>query len=209
ERSTATATDVVADVVVDADVGIITVPDDASALLEAPPTPDFDEVEEWMVDGLTVDQFATEELSITSTTFDTAVAEPVLVEPAVREPEVLEPAVLEPAVLAPAVLEPGVVAEPVRRGTRWSVRDASVLAAVVLAIVAVAGLVFTRGDTPPPTPLIEQQIPLDPEFAAALSAAAAQADGLAPGPDELPVLGPVRLSDADLYERVFTYTGEL
>ncbi|MGV8873811.1 MAG: hypothetical protein ACOH2Q_14870 [Rhodococcus sp. (in: high G+C Gram-positive bacteria)] len=183
---------------VDTDVGIITVPDDASELLEAPETPDLDEVEEWMVDGLTVDQLATEELSITSTTFDTVVAESMLV----------EPAVLEPAVLEPAVLEPGVVADPVRRRPKWSVRDASVLAAVALAIVAVAGLVFTRGNSPPPTPLIDEQIPVDAEFAAALSAAAAQTD-VAPGPAELPVLGPARLSDADLYERVFTYDGEL
>ncbi|MEW1931711.1 hypothetical protein AB0362_05965 [Rhodococcus sp. NPDC079359] len=193
-----------------ADVGIITVPDDASELLEAAPemlaepeTLDFDTVEEWMVDGLTVDQLATEDLTIPSTTFDTAPADIDLDEPALLQPEVLEPEV-------PAAPEPGVVAEPVRRGRRtWSVRDASVLAAVSLLIVAVVGLVFTRGNTPPPTPLIEQQIPIDSTFAAALSAVAGPADGVDPGPAELPVLGPARLSDADLYEREFSYAGEL
>ncbi|MDV6304646.1 MULTISPECIES: hypothetical protein [Rhodococcus] len=199
-----------------ADVGIITVPDDASELIDAPEllaepetldfdtvepeTLDFDTVEEWMVDGLTVDQLATEDLTIPSTTFDTVPADIDLDEPALLQPEVLEPA-------AP---EPGVVAEPVRRGRRtWSIRDASVLAAVSLLIVAVVGLVFTRGNTPPPTPLIDQQIPTDSTFAAALSAVADPADGVDPGPAELPVLGPVRLSDADLYEREFTYAGEL
>lgn len=199
-----------------ADVGIITVPDDASELIDAPEllaepetldfdtvepeTPDFDTVEEWMVDGLTVDQLATEDLTIPSTTFDTAPADIDLDEPALLQPEVLEPA-------AP---EPGGVAEPLRRGRRtWSIRDASVVAAVSLLIVAVVGLVFTRGNTPPPTPLIDQQIPTDSTFAAALSAVAGPADGVDPGPAELPVLGPVRLSDADLYEREFTYAGEL
>ncbi len=201
----------------DADVGIITVPDDASELLDAPEvlaapdtldapeTTGLGTVEEWMVDGLTVDQLATEDLTIPSTTFDTDPAAVDLDEPALLQPETLEPAVLEPS-----VPEPGVVAEPVRRGSRtWSVRDAFVLVAVSLLIVAVVGLVFTRGNTPPPTPLIEQQVPVDSTFAAQLSAAAGPADGAAPGPAELPVLGPARLSDADLYERVFTYDGEL
>ena len=201
----------------DLDVGIITVPDDASELLDAPEilaapdtldapeTTGLDTVEDWMVDDLTVDQLATEDLTIPSTTFETD-----LVEPALLQPEVLEPEVLEPAVLEPQVPEPGVVAEPVRRGPRtWSIRDASVLAAVSLLVVAVVGLVFTRGNTPPPTPLIDQQIPFDSTFAAALSAAAGPADAAVPGPAELPVLGPVRLSDADLYERAFSYDGEL
>ncbi|MDV8023459.1 hypothetical protein [Rhodococcus sp. IEGM 1330] len=191
----------------DADVGIITVPDDASELLDAPElladpdtldapeTTGLDTVDEWTVEGLTVDQLATEDLSIPSTTFD--------VDPAATD-------LGEPAVLEPAVPEPGVVAEPVRRGPRaWSVRDASVLAAVSLLIVGVVGLVFARGNTPPPTPLIDQQIPFDSTFAAALSAAAGPADGAAPGPAELPVLGPARLSDADLYERAFSYDGEM
>lgn len=191
----------------DADVGTITVPDDASELLDAPEAlaapdtldaPDtfvLDPVEEWMVDGLTVDQLATEDLTIPSTTFET---------------DLLEPAPLRPEVSEPAVPEPGVVAEPVRRGRRtWSIRDASVLAAVSVLIVAVVGLVFTRGNTPPPTPLIDQQIPFDSTFAAALSAAAGPADEAAPGPVELPVLGPARLSDADLYERAFSYDGEM
>ncbi len=187
--------------VADADVGNITVPDDASELIDSAAATDLDEVEEWMVDGLSVDQFATEELFITSTTFDT-------VEPLVPELESApELESIESPVLEPEVLEPGVVAEPVRRARRWSVRDASVLVGVLLAIVAVAGLVYTRGDTPAPTPLIDEQIPFDPEFAAALSAAA-QPDDLAPGPSELPVLGPERLSDADLYQRTFTYDGQ-
>lgn len=196
----------------DADVGIITVPDDASELLDAPEmlaapdtldapeTTGLDTVEEWMVDGLTVDQLATEDLTIPSTSFETDLVEPAL----------LQPEVLEPEVPKPEVPEPGVVAEPVRRGSRtWSIRDASVLAAVSLLIVAVVGLVFTRGNTPPPTPLIDQQVPVDSTFAAALSAAAGPADGAAPGPAEPPVLGPARLSDADLYERSFSYDGEL
>ncbi|QII07938.1 hypothetical protein BH93_23420 [Rhodococcoides fascians A25f] len=185
--------------VLDADVGIITVPDDASELLDAPGTTDFGAVDEWMVDGLTVDQLATEELAITSTVFDAAAA----------DTSVIGPAVVEPAVEQPEVLEPDVVTQPARRTTRWSVRDASVLAAVALVIVAVAGLVFTRGNTPAPTPLIDEQIPVDAGFAAALADAAGPAEDAAPGPAELPVQGPVRLSDADLYERAFTYDGEL
>lgn len=201
----------------DADVGIITVPDDASELLDAPEvlaapdtldapeTTGLDTVDGWMVEGLTVDQLATEDLTIPSTTFETDLAEPALL-----QPEVLEPEALEPSVLEPAVPEPGVVAEPVRRGRRtWSIRDASVLVAVSLLIVAVVGLVFTRGDTPPPTPLIDQQVPVDSTFAAALSAAAGPADEAAPDPVELPVLGPARLTDADLYERAFSYDGEM
>ncbi|MCJ0891926.1 hypothetical protein [Rhodococcus sp. ARC_M5] len=210
----------------DADVGIITVPDDASELLDAPETyvaPDatgFGTVEEWMVDGLTVDQLAVEDLAIHPSVSDVDLAEPDLAEPDLDDadfdgevsarPTVLEPQVLAPEVLAPEVPEPGVVAEPIRRGSRtWRVRDASVLATVVLMIVAVVGLVYTRGNTPPPTPLIDEQIPIDSTFAAALSAAAESTDAAAPGPVELPVLGPARLSDADLYERTFEYSGEL
>ena len=196
----------------DADVGIITVPDDASELLDAPEviaasdTLDAPEatalgtVEDWMVDGLTVDQLATEDLSILPSVFDIDPAETELDDSPVVRPEVSEP----------SVPEPGVVTEPVRRGSRtWRIRDASVLATVVLLIVAVVGLVYTRGNTPAPTPLIDEQIPFDPTFAAALSAAAEPADVAPPGPVELPVLGPTRLSDADLYERTFEYSGEL
>ncbi len=192
------ASDVLDTDVLDTDVGIITVPDDASELLDAPRPTDFGAVDEWMVDGLTVDQLATEELAITSTVFDTAAGS-----------SAIAPSVVEPEVLEPDVLEPDVVTQPARRTTRWSVRDASVLAAVALVIVAVAGLVFTRGNTPAPTPLIDEQIPVDAGFAAALADAAGPAEDAAPGPAELPVQGPVRLSDADLYERAFTYDGEL
>ena len=193
----------------DTDVGSITVPDDVSALVDAPETTDFDSIDTWMVDGLTVDQLATEELAITSTEFATDVVDDAAVESPVAEPLRLEPAALEPAIRKPGVREPGVVTHPARRATRWSVRDASVLGVVALVMVAVAGLVLTRGNTPPPTPLIDEQIPFDAEFAAALADAAASAEETAPGPGELPVLGPVRLSDADLYERTYTYDGEL
>ncbi|KQU47096.1 hypothetical protein ASG84_08170 [Rhodococcus sp. Leaf278] len=189
--------------VLDSDVGLVTVPDDASELLDAPGTTDFGAVDEWTVDGLTVDQLATEELAITSTVFDTAADSSTIA------PAVVAPAVAEPDVLEPDVLEPGVVTQPTRRTARWSVRDASVLAAVALVIVAVAGLVFTRGNTPAPTPLIDEQIPVDAGFAAALADAAGPAEDAATGPAELPVQGPVRLSDADLYERAFTYDGQL
>ncbi|MFI8565663.1 hypothetical protein ACIGGF_03770 [Rhodococcus sp. NPDC078407] len=197
----------------DTDVGSITVPDDVSALVDAPENTDLDSIDTWMVDGLTVDQLATEELAITSTVFATDVVDDAAVEAAgespVAEPLRVEPAALEPAIRKPAVREPGVVTQPARRATRWSVRDASVLGAVALVMVAVAGLVLTRGNTPPPTPLIDEQIPFDAEFAAALADAAASAEETAPGPGDLPVLGPVRLSDADLYERTYTYDGEL
>ncbi|MDV6259875.1 hypothetical protein [Rhodococcoides yunnanense] len=185
--------------VLDSGVGIITVPDDASELLDAPGNTDFGAVDEWMVDGLSVDQLATEELAIISTDFDTAVSGTAAA----------DSSAIAPAVDEPEVLEPDVVTEPARRRTRWSVRDASVLAAVAMVIVAVAGLVFTRGNTPAPTPLIDEQIPVDAGFAAALADAAGPAEDAAPGPAELPVQGPVRLSDADLYERAFTYDGEL
>lgn len=186
------------------DVGNITVPDDASELVDTPGVAAVGTVDEWMVDGLTVDQLATEELAVTSTVFDASVAEPSVAEPVVAEPVVAGSVAAEPA-----VDEPGVVTGPVRRTSRWSVRDASVLAAVALVIVAVAGLVFTRGNTPAPTPLIEEQIPIDAEFADRLAEAAAQTEGSDPGPAEVPVQGPARLSDVDLYERTFTYDGEL
>lgn len=198
-NSDALEAEVLAPDVLAPDVGNITVPDDASELVDTPGVAAFGTVDEWMVDGLTVDQLATEELAVTSTVFDASVA----------EPSVAEPVVAKPVVAEPAVDEPGVVSRPVRRTSRWSVRDASVLAAVALVIVAVAGLVFTRGNTPAPTPLIEEQIPIDAEFADGLAEAAAQTEGSDAGPAELPVQGPARLSDVDLYERTFTYDGEL
>nr|WP_314144575.1 hypothetical protein [uncultured Rhodococcus sp.] len=218
------------------DIDLFVVPDDASALFDPRPVPPIDAgqgagvLDASVAEGLVVDQLAAEDLAVDPTAFtstddarvdsdvdkffadDSAVGlldfDDMLGVP-VTDTELLDRTGF-------GTTEPGTVirpsrktverAAPVRRSMQWAARDALLLGAAGLVVTVVWGVIYTRGDTAPPPPIADSAIYDDPVLAPALP----EAESAPAAPVvEVPVEGPVRLPDADLYERAFIYNGEL
>ncbi|MCZ4517889.1 hypothetical protein O4220_05115 [Rhodococcus ruber] len=207
----------------------LVVPDDASGLFDPQSTSsDAGVLDTSVVEGLVVDQFAAEDLAVDSTVFgsvdhapielddidarDAALVSPDLDE--VFDAPMSDPELLDRTGFGIPSLDPGLhpsprkvrTAVPRRGRVRWSVRDAALMVGALSVVSIVWGLIYTRSDTPPPPPIAASAIYDDPLLAPALPDAGS---GLSTPVADPPVLGPIRLSDADLYEPSFTYAGEL
>lgn len=209
----------------------LVVPDDASALFDPQSTSsDAGVLDSSVVEGLVVDQFAAEGLAVESTVFGSVDQLPIeldvdaidargaaLISPDLDEvvdAPMSDSELLDRTGFGISSLDPGLhpsprkipTEAPPRGRVRWSVRDASLMVGALAVVTIVWGLIYTRSDTPAPPPIAASAIYDDPELAPALPGAES---GLSTPEAESPVLGPSRLSDADLYEPSFTYAGEL